>query len=105
MPIRIHPAARERLIEIWNYTERTWGEEQADRYVRGLVDAVDRAREARHSWHPVHDESLAGVFFVRHESHFLFFREFPDGTLGVISILHGMMDVPSRLREDAARDG
>ena len=30
MAAEIYPAARERLLQIWDYTERKWGEEQAD---------------------------------------------------------------------------
>lgn len=40
MAARIYPAAQERILEIWDYTERTWGEDQADKYVRELVAAM-----------------------------------------------------------------
>jgi plasmid stabilization system protein ParE len=40
MAAEIYPAARERLLQVWDYTERTWGEEQADAYVRGIVAAA-----------------------------------------------------------------
>ena len=51
------------------------------------------------------DEALIGVFFIRYQHHYLFFRELSDGTLGVISILHENMDIPARLRDDSERGG
>ena len=38
---KIYPAARRRIIEIWHYTDKTWGDKQADKYVRGLCKAID----------------------------------------------------------------
>jgi plasmid stabilization system protein ParE len=96
-------AAKSRLREIWEYSERTWGESQADRYVRGLVDAIDEAADSRHRWRPVMDEVLPGVYFIRYQRHFIFFRTLAPDVLGVISVLHENMNIPMRLREDAAR--
>ena len=103
MAAKIYQAAKERILEIWDYTERTWGEEQADKYVCGLVDAINAEHGKRHQWRQVMDESLGGVFFIRYQHHYLFFRELSGGTLGVISILHENMDIPARLREDSER--
>jgi len=41
MPRKIYPAFRRRIIEIWHYTEKTWGETQADKYVHGSYEAID----------------------------------------------------------------
>ena len=101
---KIYRAAQSRLLEIWDYTEQTWGEKQADAYVRSLVAAVNQVQAERYRWRPLRDRSLPGVYFFRHEHHYIFFRELSDGALGVISILHESMDIPARLREDAACD-
>ncbi len=103
MAAKIFPAAQEQLFGIWDYTEQTWGEEQADRYVRGLVGAIHTAQDRRHQWRRVPDETLIGIFFIRYQHHYLFFRELSSGTLGVISILHENMDIPARLKEDTER--
>jgi plasmid stabilization system protein ParE len=79
------------------------GEDQADSYVRGLVAAINDLSRQRRRWKPVRDEVLTGLFFFRHRHHYIFFRELSSGTLGVISILHENMDLPSRLKEDAGR--
>lgn len=100
MRISILPAARARLLEIWSYTEAQWGESQADKYLRDLTFAIKRLDRQRMTWKPVRDGELDGFFFIRHARHFIFFRSFPDGGIGIISILHETMDIPSRLRED-----
>ncbi len=101
MAAKIYPAAKERILEIWDYTERTWGEDQANTYVRELVQAINAVSGERHRWRRVMDEALNGVFFFRHQHHYIFFRELSKGELGIISILHENMDIPSRLREDS----
>ena len=103
MAAKIYQAAKDRILEIWDYTQRTWGEEQADKYVRGLVEAINAAQGKRHQWRCVTDEALSGVIFFRHQHHYVFFRELSEGTLGVISIIHENMDIPARLREDSER--
>jgi plasmid stabilization system protein ParE len=32
--VRILPLARERLLEIWDYTSKKWDDDQADSYVK-----------------------------------------------------------------------
>jgi toxin ParE1/3/4 len=104
MAARISAAARERLLEIWDYTEKTWSEEQADTYVRELVAAINAIAGERHRWRSVMDDALPNVFFFRHQHHYIFFRELPKGTVGIVSILHENMDIPSHLRQDSERD-
>ena len=99
-PPKIFRAAQSRLLEIWNYTEQTWGEKQADTYIRALVAAIDQAQTQRHRWRSLRDRTLPGIYFIRHKHHYIFFRELSDATLGVISILHENMDIPARLRDD-----
>lgn len=50
------------------------------------------------------DRSFSGVFFFRYKRHYVLFRELSQGSLGVITILHGTMDLPSRLRELTRED-
>lgn len=103
MSAKIYPAAEERILEIWDYTEKKWNEKQADTYVRELVAEIEAIAGQRPRWRPVLDETLKGVYFVRHRHHYIFFRELSKKRLGVISVLHEKMDIPARLREDAER--
>ncbi len=99
MEVRILPAARERLLEIWDYTSGKWSDEQADSYVSGLVSHIKGIAGERFLWRAVKASRVQGVYFVRYRHHYVFFREFA-GFIGVISILHESMDIPARLKED-----
>jgi toxin ParE1/3/4 len=101
----ILPAARERLLGIWNYTSEAWGDEQADDYVSGLISHAQSLPQQRLAWRAVKERRFHGIFFTRYRHHYLFFREFPNGTIGVLSILHENMDLPRRLKEDVGSDG
>lgn len=100
MTHKIHPAAHERILEIWEYTERVWGEEQADRYVTGLFEELDQIASSSHRWRPVNQAGFESVYFARYRHHFIFFRKLPSGCLGVINILHENMNIPDRLLEN-----
>jgi plasmid stabilization system protein ParE len=99
--VKYLPSAKRRMIEIWDFTKRRWGEAQADQYLRGMAEAMDLAKEQPERWHPVNDEALPEVYFVRYQRHLLFFRIFSPDLVGVISILHDNMNIPIRLKEDA----
>jgi plasmid stabilization system protein ParE len=97
MPAKIFAAAESRLIEIWDYTFKTWGEDQADAYIRRLVGAIHALDAKRSRWRRVSDKT--GLWFFRHEHHFIFFRELSGGVVGVITVLHESMDIPARIKE------
>ena len=97
---KIYPAAHRRLIEIWHYTDKTWGETQADKYIRGLNKAIEKAAYNKYLWRKIAHEEISGIYFVRYEHHYIFFRELSNGVLGVVNVLHENMDIPSRLKED-----
>ena len=100
MKYRFHSSANRRLNEIWQYTVERWGEEQTEKYIRGLFAVIEDKAEKRSLWRPVREEGLSGVYYFRDEHHLIFFRELKHGELGVISILHENMDLPRRLKED-----
>jgi len=91
----LSPRAQSDLDEIWNYTERHWGIDQAENYIRQL-------------WHDIIaiatnpgigracTEVKAGYYKYRSGSHILFFR-LNDGTVDVVRILHGRMDFEQHL--------
>ena len=100
MQPKIYPVARRRMIEIWHYTDNAWGEKQADKYIRGLYQTIKEAVSNKYIWRKVEHEEIAGIYFVRYEHHYVFFRELSKGVLGVINVLHENMDIPARLRDD-----
>jgi len=40
-----------------------------------------------------------GLWIVRHEHYYIFFRELSGGVVGVITVLHERMDLPARIKE------
>ena len=97
---KIYPVARRRIIEIWHYTDKTWGEKQADKYVRGPYRAIEDAGSNKYLWRKVEHEDVKGIFFVCYEHHYVFFRELSKGVLGIVNVLHESMDIPNCLKED-----
>ena len=98
--LKILPSARLRLIEVWNYTSETWGEEQADTYIRKLHSEFKRISTRPEIWKKLPQNRFRGVFFFHSERHYLFFRRLDEHMLGLISVLHERMNLPSRLLED-----
>ena len=88
------------MIEIWHYTDKIWGEKQADRYIRGLSEAIEKAASDKYRWRKVEHEAITGIYFVRYEHHYIFFRELSKDVLGVVNVLHENMDIPARLKDD-----
>ena len=92
---RLTPAARDDLIEIWNYTAEQWSPEQAERYLLSietclntLADNPEMGRER--------PEINADYLSFPVEQHVIFYLRAPDH-IQVIGILHGRIDVESQL--------
>ena len=89
-------SAKEDLLDIWLYTQETWGEAQADRYQEDLHGCCERVAVG-----VVRAKSVPGIDGVkvhhcRH--HYLFFIE-QRGTIVIIAVLHERMDLIERLRD------
>ena len=100
MSVRFSPKANQRLDEIWTYTFDRWGESQADAYLRGLFDFLGAAADRHYTWKRLSEGGFEGVYYLRYEHHFVFFRKLKENGIGVISILHERMHIPDRLKED-----
>lgn len=92
----LRPAAHADLDGIWEYTQRTWGEKQAEAYLRMLATAFDSLAEApdqgreRHELHP-------GLRMLRCGKHLIFYLA--TEPLDVVRVLHERMDFGSHLSE------
>ena len=92
---QLSPAARVDLDEIWDYTVRRWGVEQAERYIRAIVEACQEIA--------VGDREGIAVDYIRRGyrklavgSHLVFYRQGAAGP-EIIRVLHQRMDVGARL--------
>ena len=94
----LSPAAQADLGEIWDYSARNWGAEQADRYILAIRDACEAVADGRRQGRPI-DDIRPGYRKLALASHFLFYRITDAGMIDVIRILHQRMDVASRLQD------
>jgi len=103
---RFFPTTDRRQNEIWEYTCNQWGENQAKKYIRGLHHHLQRLANKDIPWQRLPTRLLVpldldiGIFFSRYEKHVIFFRELSNDDIGVISILHEVMQIPVHLNED-----
>ena len=95
----LEPASR-RIDEIYQYTADRWSQDQAERYIAGLFDAIRGLGDETTNARPV--QAALGVrgFYFKYERHFVYWRRLEDGTVGVVSILHEQMHQADRLRDD-----
>ena len=94
----LSPAAQADLSQIWDYSARNWGAEQADRYILAIRDACEALADGSRRGRAV-DDIRPGYRKLAVASHFLFYRITDAGMIDVIRILHQRMDVASRLQD------
>src|SRR4051812_31231728 len=86
------------LDQIWNYTERHWGRQQAELYASEIAGRCRALIEGRIV--PREISLNNGRFLrLRSGSHLIFLSEMPD-QLRVVRILHERQDVETELAED-----
>jgi len=91
----LSPRAQADLDGIWDYTERKWGIDQSERYLRRIADAVDLIAQTPTLGQNC-DHVREGYRKYPVGSHVLFYREMNSG-IDVIRILHQQMDFDRHL--------
>ena len=81
------------LVSIGDYTLRTWGEAQADRYITELEDCCKRLAGNPGLGRRC-DHVRPGLRRMERGSHVVFYRQQPDGVL-IVRLLHRSM-LPER---------
>jgi toxin ParE1/3/4 len=99
---RVGANAAHRLDEIYHYTADTWGEGQADRYLRGLSDRFEDIAARRIAWRAIPAEFGVDGYVCRYEKHLIYWRLLSDGSVGIVTVLHERMHQIDRLRDDFA---
>ncbi len=92
-------AADAALTDIYRYTEESWSQRQADKYVGGLLAACDRIAADKVFKRPIPHEFGVPGFVTRVDSHYIYWRELSDGRTGITAILHVSMMQADRLRD------
>lgn len=92
---RLRPKAISDLDGIWAYTVETWGEEQAERYIRMLNDTFCELATNPSSGRSC-DEIRQGYRKSRTGRHVIFYKQATYG-IEIVRILHQSMDVDRHL--------
>jgi len=91
------PEARKDLKDIWRYTYRTWGVEQADRYLSelnaGAVELGTTPNKGR-------DRALLreGMRSININQHVVYYTE-AKGRIAIVRVLHRRMDVDEKFED------
>lgn len=95
---RLTNKARVDLIEIWDYTSKTWSKTQAEKYYSQLTNAFSllaRNTEMGKDFSEIRN-GLLGKSVGKH----IVFYEIEDiNKIAIIRVLHERMDLKSRLQE------
>jgi toxin ParE1/3/4 len=92
---RLRPRARQDLDEIWSYTVARWNARQAEVYIREIQAAIERAA-VNPELGRVCDDIRSGYRKIASGAHVVYYR-ISSGSIDVIRILHGGMDVRRHL--------
>ena len=91
----LSPRAKADIEEIWDYTEKRWGLDQAKRYIRELEQAMETvARDPRRARKC--DDIRPGYRRFSGGSHIIFFLTKSD-RIEIIRVLHQRMDFDQHL--------
>ena len=97
---RVQEGASHRIDELYHYTRETWGDAQADSYVRGLFAHFEAIAARRLHWRASPAEFGVTGYFSRYEKHFVYWRVLSDGAIGIVAVLHQRMHQLERLGEE-----
>lgn len=98
--VRIQEAAPWRLDDIYRYTRDRWGPQQAERYIVGLFEAFEGIATRQTVSRAIPAEFGIDGYFFRYERHFVYWRRFSNGDIGIVTILHERMHQIDQFRED-----
>ena len=84
------------LTEIWDYTVKEWSENQAEKYYNLIIaSCLDLASNPKLG-KPYEILSL-DVFGYKCGEHIIFYREISKNEIEIERVLHGMMDLKSKI--------
>ena len=88
---QLTPQAAADLVEIWQYTKETWGEVQAAKYTDEIEQAILRLAGGEVTGRPCINlvaRHGAKLRYWRAGKHYIIHRQFGDGPLQILTILH-----------------
>lgn len=98
--VRVEAVAAHRIDEIYRHTLETWGEAQAERYVRGLFARFAAIAARRFPWRPIPAAFGVEGYVCRYEAHVIYWKTLDNGDIGIVTVLHERMHQIERFRDD-----
>ena len=86
------------LESIWNYTVKTWSEQQADSYYEMLISLCQPIAD-NPACGKSYDDIADNLYEFIANKHIIFYRVVSQGKIEIVRILHGRMDLKNRIRE------
>lgn len=91
--------ALEDLTGIWDYSYDLWSEKHADRYYELLLESFMKICENPGIGRKYEQISL-GILGFKVGKHIIFYQVLSSADIEIIRILHGRMDLKSRLEDE-----
>lgn len=99
---KVQTGAAHRLDEIYRYTAETWGEEQAEHYIKGLFARFEAIAVRAFPWRSIPADFGVDGYVCRYEKHLIYWKVLTDGSIGIVTVLHERMHQIDRFRDDFA---
>ena len=84
------------MREIYAYTFVEWGEQQADSYLDGLEQALDRVSRGLATIRPLHSKH-PNMLKLKQGRHLIILQKTGDDQILVVRVLHERMDIDAHL--------
>lgn len=89
---RLSKRAERDLSGIWRHTVETWSREQANKYVTGLIGAMEDISKAPASMGRTYEHVRTGYRKYLWGKHVIFYTILDDGSVFISRVLHEKMD-------------
>ena len=100
-PFSVDPVAARQIDEVYDYSRRHWGAEQAERYVHGMFEHFGAISEQRVIWRAIPAAFGIAGFYSRYERHYVYWKRHSDHGIAIFAVLHVRMQQAVRLRRTA----
>jgi len=84
------------LVEIWDYTVEEWSQNQAEKYynliMASCLDLTNNPQLGK-----AYDVLIKNVLGYKCGQHIIFYRETQKNEIEIERVLHGMMDLKSKI--------
>jgi toxin ParE1/3/4 len=92
---RLTPAGKSDLLEIWKYTVKTWGKNQAEKYLLNIEAKLEQLA-VNPELGMRRPEIRSGYYSLPVEKHIIFYLH-SGNYINIIGVLHGRMDINKKL--------